>query len=158
MKDSLVLDITIQQLMLFQQLLRKLDKLVTQEILLVGVFLDLQKAFDNVNHDMLLKKLEHYGIRGITNSWLQLYLNDRMQFTAVNKCQSSKKYLMHGVPQGSVLGPLLFILFIDNLYKSVEFSSVHRSADDTNLILNDKSMKKINKHIHRDLKFVVQWI
>ena len=95
MKDSLVLDITIQQLMLFQQLLRKLDKLVTQEILLVGVFLDLQKAFDNVNHDMLLKKLEHYGIRGITNSWLQLYLNDRMQFTTVNKCQSSKKYLMY---------------------------------------------------------------
>ena len=121
-----------------------------------GVFLDLQKAFDTVNHDILLKKLEHYGIRGITNSWFQSYLNDRMPFTTVNKCQSSKKYLMYGVLQGSVLGPFLFILFINDLHKSFEFSSVNHFADDTNLILTDKSMKTINKHINRDLKLVVQ--
>ena len=81
-----------------------------------------------------------------------------MQFTAVNKCQSSKQYLKFGVPQVSALGPLLFILFINDLYKAVEFSSVHHFADDTNLILNDKSMKKINKHINRDLKLVAEWI
>ena len=78
--------------------------------------------------------------------------------TTVNKCQSSKNYLMYGVPQGSVLGPLLSILFNNDLHKSVEFSSVHYFADDTNLILTDKSMKKINKHKNRDLKLVVQWI
>ena len=121
-----------------------------------GVFLDLQKAFDTVNNHILLKKLEHYEIRGITNSWLQAYLNDRMPFTTVNKCQSSKKYLMYGVLQGSVLGPFLFILFINDLHKSVEFSSVNHFADDTNLILTDKSMKTVNKHINRDLKLVVQ--
>ena len=64
-----------------------------------------------------------------------------MQFTTVNKCQSSKKYLRCRAPQGSVLGPLLFILFINDLHKSVEFSSVHHFADDTNLILTDKSIK-----------------
>ena len=64
-----------------------------------GLFLDLQKAFDTVNHNIFLKKLEHYGSRGITTSWFQSYINDRMQFTTVNKCQSSKKYLVYGVPQ-----------------------------------------------------------
>ena len=63
-----------------------------------GVFLDLQKAFDTVNHDIVLKKLEHCGRRGIAISWSQSYLNDRMLFTTVNKCQSSKKYLKYGVP------------------------------------------------------------
>ena len=65
---------------------------------------------------------------------------------------------MYGVPQGSFLGPLLFILFINDMHKSVEFTSVHHFGDETNLILTDKSMKKINKQTNRDLKLVVQWI
>ena len=77
-----------------------------------GLFFDLQKAFDTVSYDILLKKLKYYGTRGITNSWFQSYLNDRMQLTLVNKCQSSKKYLKYGVPQGSVLGlPLFYITY-----------------------------------------------
>ena len=69
--------------------------------------------------------------------------------------ESSKKYLKHTVPQRSVLGLLLFILFINDLYKAVEFSLVINFGDDTNPILSDKSMKKINKHMNRDLKLVV---
>ena len=65
---------------------------------------------------------------------------------------------MYGIPQRSVLGPLLFILFINDLHRAVEFSSVHHFADATNLILNDKSMVNINKHINRDLQLVVEWV
>ena len=65
---------------------------------------------------------------------------------------------MYGIPQRSVLGPLLFILFINDLHRAVEFSSVHHFADATNLILTDKSMENINKHINRDLQLVVEWV
>ena len=122
------------------------------------MFLDLQKAFVTVNHDILLKKLNHYVIRGTANNWFCSFLNGRMQFTSINKSQSGKRELKYGVQQGSVLGPLLFILFISDLHKNVEFSTVHHFADDTNMPLIEKSLKKLNRHINRDLKLVVEWI
>ena len=123
-----------------------------------GVFLDLQKVFDTVNHTILLKKLTHYGIRGVANKWFQSFLEDRKQFTSVQGSKSAEKPIKYGVPQGSFLGPLLFILFINDLHEAVKFSSVHHFGDDTNLLLTDKSLKKINKHIKRNLKLPVDWI
>ena len=120
--------------------------------------LDLQKAYDTVNHSILLKKLTYYGIRAVANKWFQYFLEHRKQFTSVQGSKSAEKPIMYGVPQGSVLGPLLFILFINDLHKALEFSSVHHSADDTNPLLIDKSLKKINKHVNRDLKLTVDWI
>ena len=108
-----------------------------------GVFLDLQKTFDTVNHTILLKTLTHYGIIGIANKWFQSFLEDRKQFTSVQGSKSAEKPIKYGVPQGSVLGRLLFILFINDLHKAVEFSSVHHFADDTNLLLIDKSLKRL---------------
>ena len=70
----------------------------------------------------------------------------------------NEKLTEYGVPQGSFLGPLLFIIFINNLHQAIEKSSVHHFADDTNLLLIDKSLKKINKYISRDLKCIVDWI
>ena len=113
---------------------------------------------DTVNHTILLKKLTCYGIRAVANKWFQYFLEHRKQFTSVQGSKSAEKPIIYGVPQGSVLGPLLFILFINDLHKAVEFSSVHHFADDTNLLLIDKSLKKINKHINRDLKLTVDWI
>ena len=108
-----------------------------------------------MNHTILLKKLPHYGIRGVR---FQSFLEDRKQFTSVQGNKSAEKLIKYGVPQGSVLGPLLFMLFINDQHKAVEFSSIHHFADDTNLLLIDKSLKKINKHINRDLKLTVDWI
>ena len=117
-----------------------------------GVFLDLKKAFDTVNHKILLDKLNYYGIRGKTNDWFKSFLNvERLKFTTINTLNS---WCTHGVPQGSVLGPLLFIMFINDLHKAAHFSKVTHFAGDTNLLLVDKSLKKINKHVNHDLAVI----
>ena len=102
--------------------------------------------------------MTHYGIRGVANKWFQSFLEDRKQFTSVQGSKSAEKPIKYGVPQGSVLGHLLFILFINDLHKAVEFSSVHHFADYTNPLFIEKPLKKINKHINRKLKLTVDWI
>ena len=123
-----------------------------------GVFLDLQKAFDTVNHNILLQKLAYYGVRGLANNWLRTFISQRVQFTSINKTNSDPHLITHGVPQGSVLGPLLFLIFINDLHKAIKNSDVHLFADDTNLLYSYKSLKKINKHINQDLSFLSKWL
>ena len=91
-----------------------------------------------MNLIIFLKKLTHYGIRGVANKWFQSFLEDRKQFTSAKLSKSAEKPIKCGVPQGSVLGSLLFVLFINDLHKAIEFSSVHHFADDTNLLLIEK--------------------
>ena len=81
-----------------------------------------------------------------------------MQFTNVNGYQSSMRQIKYGVPQGSVLDPLLFILLINDLHLAVQYSSVHQFADNTNLLVVEKSLKQSNKKVNRDLKLTVEWV
>ena len=123
-----------------------------------GVFIDLQKAFDTVNHEILIDKLHHYGIRGAPLNWFKSYLSMRNQFVNINNTYSSLRNISHGVPQGSVLGPLLFIIYINDLHQAIKFSKVHHFADDTNLLYINKSIKKINQHINHDLQLLCHWL
>ena len=121
-----------------------------------GVYLDLKKAFDTVNHKILLSKLNHYGIRGIANDWFKSFLVNRTQYTNINGSNSNPEKVMYGVPQGSLLGPLLFIIFINDLNVSIKSSKVLHFADDTNLLLISKSLEQTNKLINHDLVLLVQ--
>ena len=123
-----------------------------------GIFVDLQKAFDTVDHEILLSKLNHYGIRGITNSWFKSYLSDRSQFVSINGFSSKCMHIKHGVPQGSVLGPLLFLIYINDLNHAIKHCKVHHFADDTNLLHFNKSVNKLNKLVNTDMKNLANWL
>ena len=123
-----------------------------------GEFIDLQKAFDTVDHNILVSKLEYYGARGIVKNWFSSYLHNRKQFVTINGFKSSLKTISFGVPQGSVLGPLLFLIYINDLNLSVKNSTVHHFADDTNLLYINKSLKLICKKVNYDLKGITDWL
>jgi len=123
-----------------------------------GIFVDLQKAFDTVDINILLAKLQYYGVKGVANLWFKSFLTDRKQFVNINGAPSNVSRVEIGVPQGSVLGPLLFLLYINDLHKVIKFCKVHHFADDTNLLHTNKSIKKLNKFVNYDLKNLYNWL
>ena len=122
-----------------------------------GVFIDLQKAFDTVDHNILLSKLYHC-VKGTPHQWFKSYLTGRQQYTTINHQTLSLSNVKYGVPQGSVLGPLLFLLYINDLNKAVVHSKVHYFADDTNFLYASHSLKNLNKTVNFDLSNLVQWL
>ena len=123
-----------------------------------GIFVDFQKTFDTVDHAILTQKLNYYGVRGKVNNWFSFYFKNRTQFVTINGFNSNLKEINCGVPQGSILGPLLFVIYINDLHYSIKFCKVYHFADDTNLIYFNSSIKVINKQVNKDLKTLSNWL
>ena len=121
-----------------------------------GIFMDFQKAFDTVDNEILLSKLDYYGIRGISNNWFKSYLSNRKHFVSINGYDSGIDVIKCGVPR-TCLGAL-FLLYINYLNQAIKFCKVHHFADDTNLLYLGKSIKKRNKLVNYDLKYLLYWL
>ena len=107
---------------------------------------------------MLLHKLEFYRIRGVCNDWFKCYLSDRKQFVSINGYNSDLMPVIYGVPQGFVLGPLLFLIYVNDLHKTIRYSKVHHFANDTSLFRTNKSVKNLNKLVNHDMKQLNNWL
>jgi hypothetical protein len=123
-----------------------------------AIFLDFSKAFDTVNHQILLRKLNHYGIRGVGNSWVESYLSNRSQFCKFGGSKSNTSIISCGVPQGSILGPLLFLLYINDLGTIFQNLDTILFADDSNLISNGTSLSALELKINNDIPLLTNWL
>ena len=122
------------------------------------VFIDLAKPFDSVDHSTLIHKLKHYGVCDESLQWFQDYFSGRKQFVCIDSQLSEELPITSGVPQGSILGPLLFIVYINDLPNCMKNCSVNMYADDTALYLGGQTVDEINNSIDEDLVRLAEWL
>ena len=122
----------------------------------ITVFIDLKKAFDTVDFEVLLAKLRHYGFSGVVNDWFRSYLTGRLQITEINGVRSDTRTVRTGVPQGSVCGPLLFLILINDFHLAVDTETV-LFADDTTLQVSGPSMPSLTNQMNLNLSNAADW-
>ena len=130
---------------------------INNKMFTVGVFVDLKKAFDTLNHDILIRKMEKYGFRGVVLNWIKSYIKNREQFVQIGDCKSSCRTLICGVPQGSVLGPKLFNLYINDLPKVSSVLKCVLFADDTNIFCSGEDIQQLLEVITKEMSKIQLW-
>ena len=121
------------------------------------IFVDTKKAFDCVSHKKLIEKLDHYGIRGIANNVVESYRTNRKQFVSINHTNSNLASIEYGVPQGSILGPLLFLVFQNDLPAALR-TTPSFFADDTALLATTKNFSDLEKLANSELHNLNRWM
>ena len=139
-------------------LVERVSKALDTGKYVVGVFLDLNKAFDTVDHSILLNKLYLYGIRGNIYNWFKSYLTNRSQYVEYNNVKSKTEIITHGVPQGSILGPLLFIIYMNDFSRSSELLFSILFADDTSVFIEGTCLNDISEILNTELEKISIWL
>ena len=121
-----------------------------------SIFLDLSKAFDTVNHQILLQKLYRYGIRGVPLQWFKSYLESRTQYVYVENVKSNPLSIQC-VPQGSTLSPLLFLIYINDIPNCLEKATIRTFADDTTLFYSSNSLQDLEKTINEEFNHLLSY-
>ena len=123
----------------------------------LGLFIDLRKAFDTIDHNILFNKLHYYGVRGTALDWIKSYFHERKQFVSIGSTKSMTSDIRCGVPQGSILGPLLFIMYVNDLKNVSVCIEKLLFADDTNLLYSNKCYIKTFEVMNEELKKLTLW-
>ena len=121
------------------------------------IFLDIKKAFDTVNYDILLRKMKPYGIPGPEEEFFNSYLRNRVQYCNINGCTSGFRKTSCGLPQGSIFGPLLFLIYMNDLPNSVENANITMFADDTSLFRSLKSIGELDMELLPAFTCICKW-